>query len=256
MNPLIDAAQDGDLIRVQNLISEQTQTSESVNKAFLVAVGRCHISLATFLLESAGANVQCFDNMALRTASIRGHVSIVKFLLRAGANGMDVRALENAAEYGHLTIVKILLEAGANPRQCAIERPTKKGHTAVVQCLLHANANVDSTIFNIAVARGHYDLIRCFLATKNVHCTSESLSLAAGNGHKSIVQLILNEGVDVNSNDNYALRFAASRGDFEMCSFLLDNGASFDPNWENLNEDIRHQCLNYSLGPKSALKLK
>ena len=80
------------------------------------------------------------DDAALKWASSKGHIEIVKFLLKVGVNVHSNHnfALRYASFYGHIEIVKLLLDAGANVHDWedeALRRASTNGHTEVVELL-------------------------------------------------------------------------------------------------------------------------
>ena len=72
------------------------------------------------ILIEGGAHASVLGKTALHYAAEKGHVAVVKILLRDGAdkNGKDEKGrtpLSHAAENGHALVTEILLDAGADP---------------------------------------------------------------------------------------------------------------------------------------------
>jgi hypothetical protein len=68
-----------------------------------------------------------------------------------------------------------------------------------------------------------------WLKGKNVNITvgyDYALRWAARNGHFEIVKFLLENGANVNAMEDYALCSAAENGHFEIVKFLLENGAN------------------------------
>ena len=87
-----------------------------------------------------------------------------------------------------------------------------------------------------AAGQGHKSVVQLLL-WRGVNPESPSidsvtpLMSAAGNGHEEIVQLLLNKGADINSASNdrtTALNFAARNGHELVVRVLLERGAQFD----------------------------
>jgi len=103
-------------------------------------------NLADVQKELANCVDQICKDCALRTASKKGYIEIVKCLLSEGA---DVHyhndfPLQIAADAGNLEIVKCLLAAGANVHadgELALQWAATEGHFEVVKYLLAAGAN-------------------------------------------------------------------------------------------------------------------
>ena len=83
------------------------------------------MSLVKYALNKKGANIHAFDDIALRTASTKGHLEVVKYLVEHGANihENDDEAFRYAAKHGHLDVVKYLVEKGV-----PVERLIAKGY--------------------------------------------------------------------------------------------------------------------------------
>merc|ERR1712062_340302 len=85
-----------------------------------------------------------------------------------------------------------------------------------------------------AAANGHKDIVQILLDNgANIDYQDNlgrtALMLAAGNGHKDIVQILLDNGANINQQNNYgetALTRAALNGKKDVVQFLLDRGAN------------------------------
>lgn len=74
-----------------------------------------HLDILKFLIKN-GADIHCWDDSPLRNASYRGHLEVVKFLIENGANihACDDQSLITAIREEHYEVVKFLVENGAN----------------------------------------------------------------------------------------------------------------------------------------------
>jgi len=78
--------------------------------------------------------------------------------------------------------------------------------------------------------------IFCLLFLSSLPNTSANpLHIAASRGYKSVVNLLIEQGADVNAKDKYGqmpLHFAANRASMDLAQLLIDNGA--DVNAKNM----------------------
>jgi Ankyrin repeats (3 copies) len=127
-----------------------------------------------------GLDIHAADDYALRIASQRGYLEIVRLALKYGADvhAKDDYSLLAATERGHTEIVKLLLDAGADVHSRegkALISAGAAGYHRIVKLLLHAGANVHSS------------------------SAESALSWASANGHDETVKLLLSAGVDVDA---------------------------------------------------------
>ncbi|KAH8388291.1 hypothetical protein KR093_002991 [Drosophila rubida] len=176
-------------------------------------------------------------------ASWAGHQDIVKMLLfntpvPANPNAQTIEnetPLHSGAQHGHNTVVAILLSFGADPNirnnsfQTALDLAAQFGRLQVVQTLLR----IDPDLIAHYRRFGEEDMCELlgysgqFAATPTKHIfTHTCLHLASRNGHKKVVETLLNAGVDVNilTNAGSALHEAALCGKKSVVVTLLKAG--------------------------------
>ncbi|XP_055510080.1 caskin-2-like isoform X2 [Leucoraja erinacea] len=181
--------------------------------------------LISLLLE-AQAMVDIKDSNGMRPlhyAAWQGKVDPVKLLLRAGAAvnlcSQDGQIpLHLAAQYGHYEVSEMLLQHQSNP--CIINKAKKTpldlacefGRLKVAQLLLNSNMCV-------ALLEGQSK------DSADANFTTP-LHLAAKNGHKDIIKLLIKAGIDANrvAKTGTALHEAALCGKTEVVRLLLDAG--------------------------------
>lgn len=121
--------------------------------------------------------------------------------------------LDFAAEWGHLELVKTLLDAGAG---------------------IDAKCQEESTALVRAAGNGYKEILppsirRRVETDESTGPASNALQAAAENGHIAVVQMLLEEGAQVNagdgSYDGTALLAACAMGNEEVARLLLENGA-------------------------------
>ncbi|XP_029913164.1 caskin-2 isoform X2 [Myripristis murdjan] len=181
--------------------------------------------LLSALLE-AQATVDIKDSNGMRPlhyAAWQGKADSVLMLLRSGAsvNGVSQDGhipLHLAAQYGHYDVSEMLLQHQSNP--CLVNKAKKTpldlacefGRVKVAQLLLSSNMVV-------ALLEGERKE-----PTDSAYTTP--LHLAARNGHKDIIRLLLKAGIDINKTTKAgtALHEASLYGKTEVVRLLLDAG--------------------------------
>ena len=119
-NELYEAARDGNLAKVQELVSKGANIEKGRGEGLTlcIAVGMEHIEVVKLLLEK-GVNVNTRGlpfEPALHKAAAHGQVSMIRLLLHNSANPNMVSAesgltaLYNAVVNGHVAAVELLLE--------------------------------------------------------------------------------------------------------------------------------------------------
>uniref|UniRef100_UPI003AAFA34C caskin-2-like isoform X2 n=1 Tax=Centroberyx gerrardi TaxID=166262 RepID=UPI003AAFA34C len=181
--------------------------------------------LLSALLE-AQATVDIKDSNGMRPlhyAAWQGKADSVLMLLRSGAsvNGVSQDGhipLHLAAQYGHYEVSEMLLQHQSNP--CLVNKAKKTpldlacefGRVKVAQLLLSSNMVV-------ALLEGERKEQTDSAFTTPLH-------LAARNGHKDIIRLLLKAGIDINKTTKAgtALHEASLYGKTEVVRLLLDAG--------------------------------
>ncbi|KAM8723936.1 caskin-2 isoform 7-T7 [Acanthopagrus schlegelii] len=181
--------------------------------------------LLSALLE-AQATVDVKDSNGMRPlhyAAWQGKAESVLTLLRSGAsvNGVSLDGhipLHLAAQYGHYDVSEMLLQHQSNP--CLVNKAKKTpldlacefGRVQVAQLLLSSNMVV-------ALLEGERKEPTDSAFTTPLH-------LAARNGHKDVIRLLLKAGIDINktTKSGTALHEASLYGKTEVVRLLLDAG--------------------------------
>ncbi|XP_038632536.1 caskin-2-like isoform X2 [Scyliorhinus canicula] len=213
------------------------------------------IDLISLLLE-AQAMVDIKDSNGMRPlhyAAWQGRLEPVRLLLRAGAvvnvASQDGQIpLHLAAQYGHYDVSEMLLQHQSNP--CIINKAKKTpldlacefGRLKVAQLLLNSNMCV-------ALLEGQ---------TKDSTDTNFTtpLHLAAKNGHKDIIRLLIKAGIDANkvAKTGTALHEAALCGKTEVVRLLLDAG--IDVNIRNTYNQTALDIVNQFTTSQASKEIK
>uniref|UniRef100_A0A9J7ZLE3 Caskin-2 n=2 Tax=Cyprinus carpio TaxID=7962 RepID=A0A9J7ZLE3_CYPCA len=159
----------------------------------------------------------------LHYAAWQGKADSVLMLLRSGAAVNNAShdgqiPLHLAAQYGHYEVSEMLLQHQSNP--CILNKAKKTpldlacefGRVKVAQLLL--NSNMVASLLEGDRKDG-----------SDSNCNTP-LHLAARNGHKDVIRLLLKAGIDINrtTKAGTALHEAALYGKTEVVRLLLDNG--------------------------------
>ncbi|XP_059413598.1 caskin-2-like isoform X4 [Carassius carassius] len=181
--------------------------------------------LLSLLLE-AQAVVDIKDSNGMRPlhyAAWQGKADSVLMLLRSGAAVNNAShdgqiPLHLAAQYGHYEVSEMLLQHQSNP--CILNKAKKTpldlacefGRVKVAQLLL--SSNMVASLLEGDRRDG-----------SDSNCNTP-LHLAARNGHKDVIRLLLKAGIDINrtTKAGTALHEAALYGKTEVVRLLLDNG--------------------------------
>ncbi|XP_041859151.1 caskin-2-like isoform X6 [Melanotaenia boesemani] len=238
---LLQAVKSGDLLSTQKLLSKLKTSRNKLlgsTKRLNVnyqdsdgfsALHHAALTGTTELLEAlleAQATVDIKDSNGMRPlhyAAWQGKAESVLMLLRSGASvntaSMDGHIpLHLAAQYGHFEVSEMLLQHQSNP--CLVNKAKKTpldlacefGRAKVAQLLLSSNMVV-------ALLEGERKE-----PTDSAYTTP--LHLAARNGHKDVIRLLLKAGIDINktTKSGTALHEASLYGKTEVVRLLLDAG--------------------------------
>lgn len=155
-------------------------------------------------------------------------------------------ALHVAAKNGHIAAAKQLLETYAdtnledNSGETALHCASRNGDKAIVELLLSYGANVMKKdtrgwgALDWAVIEGKDDVVQILLehgVDAEANGRNEALFLAAGEGHATTVQMLLDNGAEVDAQDwlgSTAMDFAAPGGYEKTVRVLLQHGARLD----------------------------
>lgn len=171
----------------------------------------------------------------LMMAANGNHPEIAQLLIEKGANVNYINssgwtALIETADEGAYATAVVLLEAGANVNlhdefkgKSAVTMAASEGHSNFLQLLLNAGAD-------LALLNNGYP----------------PLQAAAEEGQQVIVEILLQQGIDVNSKDHHertALSYAAIEGKYEVAAYLIEKGAEIDSKDENERTPLMYAVI-------------
>jgi ankyrin repeat protein len=127
MSDWFDAAERGNLNKIKKMLHNNNSLlhsrSHDRETAIIKASENGHLNVVKYLLKK-GANVNDMDETSLKQsplilATFEGHENVVKTLLKRGANihyknNMGDNALITSIQEGKINVTKILLDNGAN----------------------------------------------------------------------------------------------------------------------------------------------
>ncbi|MCC6490947.1 MAG: ankyrin repeat domain-containing protein [Candidatus Hydrogenedentes bacterium] len=201
------------------------------------------------LLIKAGADLESRDEMSqtpLWAAVSSGHTAIAKILLDAGAD-INVRSdegqslLANAAWMEEKGVLDLLLKRGADPNAASEQSPP---------ALLWAVAQGSLAIAKQLLKAGA-DPNAAIQSTRHTGMFEQyapgttALMIAAAEGHGKLVDALLDAGADpkaVNSRSQSAADFAAERGRAKILECLERAGATVDRSSKHMQDAILLQA--------------
>ena len=180
-----------------------------------------HTDVVCLLLETQNGCIQdkkVYEE-ALLQAARGGHQQLIEVIKRSAKisplPSVENQILYQAARYGHEKVIRVALDNGADVNIC--DRPSKR-----------------TTPISFAASLGHKHAVQLLLARgANQHrpYRGATLSMAAGRGFQSVVQVLLDDGKydfndpEINNRAGLSpLTAAAGRGQADMIRFILERG--------------------------------
>ncbi|KAF5586650.1 CAMK kinase [Fusarium pseudoanthophilum] len=258
--PLHEAAQRGYCDRMRVILRQEgvnIEDKDSLGCTPLILAAREGRTAAADLLIRHGANVEAFDHWnhtPLMAAADQGRTSMVMTLTR---NGADVLArdtegntsLSLASRRGYIGTVVCLCSRNApvnssnNNGETPLFLAVKNGHTDVARKLVDAGADINAsdnkgfTPLITAAEQGYVETVK-LLVDRTAQLDSASLALieAAKGGHEDVVEVLLEEGVAIETMDVSgvtALVHSVRRNHEAVVALLLQIGANAEAEDEN-----------------------
>ena len=267
--PLVSAVRSGDVQRVRTLLAgaADVQVTESDGMTPLHwAVQQDAVAMVDLLL-AAGADASVSNHYGvtpLTLASINGSGDAVGRLLDAGADPNTRLAdgetvLMTAARTGQVDVIEALLDAGADPNfyeqargQTALMWAAAENNVGAIIALIEGGADVNARTSDLNAEQSGGTFSREVGLTRESQSgpSFTALLFAVQLGQLDAVRALVVLGGDVNDtfpDGTSALVLAAMNGQYEVGSFLIDQGADVTASkqgWNALHQVIRLRRTN------------
>ncbi|KAH9503362.1 Ankyrin repeat and sterile alpha motif domain-containing protein 1B [Bulinus truncatus] len=248
---LLESCRTGNVLVVEKLLAGRLNAKRG-SKASIG--GGALSTLSKSLLSLKNANVNCADGSGetpLHLAALNGHKEIVSMLLECDASPtildtQDCSPLHLAAWNGHTEICSQLLQAPNG--HTLINLQTREGNTALHFAAQHGHSHTllyllqnqaDPTIrsledlspVDLAAQYDRLDIVKQLITSHpelvaQRSFTNTPLHLASRNGHRAVVQFLLDSGfpIDAKTDKGTALHEAANFCKLDVIKLLLERG--------------------------------
>jgi ankyrin repeat protein len=260
---LLIAVREGNLQMTKFLLEHKADARRPPGLLY-AAVTTGNLQLVKLLYDSGARDetkdMWTWNQTALYSATSKGQIDIVEFLLscgvnvnaEAGRNGETV--LQAAASTGIWDLVQLILDYHPTDIYAALVHSISAGHDEIAKALIYQCIGLDrpneKTPLQAASRRGNEELVRTLVGMgvdvnavpKMGRCGTTGLTAlqaAALSGKLEVVRFLVEKGADVNAppaenGGMTALQAAARSGSFqaaalsgklEVLRFLVENGA-------------------------------
>ncbi len=204
-------------------------------KAIMAAVKEDNFDIAEFLIKNfKGYEFECENKYeTIRRGIWKEQFDFVKFVVENYVVGWEINfILCFASEGPNLDIVRYLVDKGADihfENETPLLRAIEYHNLSIVKYLVDCGADLkkfsDNFLERISMY-GNSDIIQ-YLVELGVDFTTSGkcLGSACRNNRLITVKIFIENGVDVQTNDNYAIKCASERGYINLVKLLIENGA-------------------------------
>ncbi|KAL9112035.1 MAG: hypothetical protein Q9227_003655 [Pyrenula ochraceoflavens] len=222
-----------------------TSKDEMLQMALYAAALVGRIGIAQKLVEhgvEVNADASGFHGTALAAASAHGHMEMVRFLIKAGAQVNQTLPTHTFLEKSQQYHARFSPEGAITGRKSfgghgtAMQAAALAGHIDVIRLLLNNGADVNGlpghfgTALQAASGCGNLEMVKLLLDHNASVNTSSGLygnpaQAAAFHGYPDILGVLLDAGADVNSKGGmfgYNIVAAAASGSVECLQLLID----------------------------------
>ena len=163
----------------------------------------------------------------VRAASL-GDVAVLRVVVATGVDEQGEPLVATTSMIARPTARTEQLSPPMPQVDLALLAAVSAGHTQAVELLLSAGANValgDGEALRAAAENGHVEVVCVLLSASTKPDALDVLLAACSSGHLSVVQYLLDRGVDMRAGQDAALREACAHGHADIAQFLIDRGA-------------------------------
>lgn len=238
------ACEFGDLKIVDNLIQNE-KSSCDIDKGFLISCDKGHFDLAKHLIENCGADIHCYDNLAINWALHENHFRIVVYLFENSFykfnDSMILESLRICLEKGYDEIIEYIYARNFKNIDSIINL-CEDDHIDIFEKFCHIEKDICilSDFYMIACKYCSLPIIKYLVEVKsvNVKCYNSDLwifksywktrkirksdrfttMLACFGGHIDVVEYLVSGGCDLNPVLYFSL--ACDGGNIEMVKYL------------------------------------
>lgn len=223
---------------IELLIGKVTDTRSWCDDAAEFACEEGHLEILQMILKKCEeTNTTCrITGEGLSKAFERGHISVVRTLLdKPPYKSFYTQCLMSASLHGLYQLVKVILAEDTDANAVTndvIYRATEKGDIGIVKLLLNHGTVTEESVF-LAAHEGHKEILQLLLENGgNPNARERSngdtaLQTACYHGHKDIVEILLGLGAtDKVPIGIYGTAFQSSvrGGNLEIAELLMDRG--------------------------------
>ncbi|KAL9961124.1 hypothetical protein ACROYT_G030015 [Oculina patagonica] len=255
-NSLHDAAEDGDVTKIESLLSRvfsiDCRDGRGITPLMIAAVNDKLQAVENLLAKGANPSLENNDGWnLLHAASQGGNPVIIELMLSHvpsidSINNKGSTALMIAAYYDKLQAVEYLLKKGADPSLKdndgwnLLHAASQGGNPVIIELMLSHVPSIDSitnkgsTALMIAARHDKLQAVKCLLA-KGANPSLEDnngwnlLHHASQGDNPVIIELMLSHVPNIDSINNEgvtALMLAAANGKLQAVEYLLAKGAN------------------------------
>lgn len=209
------------------------------NNNIIIGFFVCNTELVNYVLDNSILD----KNQLLIGTSAHNYLEVVKYLILNKADpSVDIgEALIGPAEYGYLDMINYLVSLGVNPairKNEILETASRYGHLKIVEYAINLGANIKSDnnyALQIAMEYNHLEIVKYLLLTLNLNLNKckqlnivkiDSLLFAVENGNLEFIKYLISKGVNIRTDNDYALCCAAEYGNLKIVEFLIKKGSS------------------------------
>ncbi|KAI9861085.1 MAG: hypothetical protein M1813_005514 [Trichoglossum hirsutum] len=246
-------------------------TNAEGRTALHLAAQKGHKVLALLLVKKGANVNAGFGERSLHLAAQNGHEAVVQLLIKNGANvnvnaGRGDSALHRSAQSGHMAVAQLLVGNGADVGAkddsgwTALHEAARSGHVSVARLLVEKGADVNmgnddgEAALHLAAHGGNWTVMKFLLENgadvgkkdkngwtalqKAAHYERKPMARLLeengadiNNGHKAVVQLVVEKGADINVRDGEgwtALHRAVKAEAVVVVQLLVEKGANIN----------------------------
>jgi ankyrin repeat protein len=165
-------------------------------------------------------------NDVISWASRYGNLEFVKYFVKKGEKILN-NAISWASLNGHLEVIKYLIEKGGKIGIDSIKNASLGGHLEVIKYLNGKGGKITDDAITYASKNGHLEVIK-YLNGKGGKITIDAIKYAIYNDNLSIVQYFIENGFNVNYNNDEILIYCARWDRKDILDFLIENKANIN----------------------------